>query len=160
MSSWQEGWEVSLRCTCCLKVKVEVKERPKLDSTPGPQKKARQLSLFSLPLVVLGPTVSVLLPAAVGKEWSREDRLVASGPRESPVSSLFCILLSRCRRKAPKLLLCQGEKEGPLRSAEEGGSRGNPPSLPSLSQTPPSYLTQTAKQPSFLPRVRLTEFQL
>lgn len=33
MSSWQERWEAVLNCTCCLKVKVEVEERPKLDSS-------------------------------------------------------------------------------------------------------------------------------
>ena len=59
-----------LRCTCCLKVKVEVKERPKLDSTPGPPNQTTQP--FSLPLVALGPIVSVFHPAAVGREEQGE----------------------------------------------------------------------------------------
>lgn len=31
------GWEAVLRGTYCLKFKVEVKEGPKLDFTPGPK---------------------------------------------------------------------------------------------------------------------------
>lgn len=42
---------------------------------------------------------------------------------------------------------------------KEGAEVTPSPLLPP-SQPPPSYLTQTAKQPSSLPRVRLTEFQL
>lgn len=87
------------------------------------------------------------------------NRLEASGAKGKSCLSLFCILYNG-RRKIPKVLLCQGEKESPLRSAEEGGSRGNPHLMPPPSQPPPSYLTQIAKQPSFLPSVRLTEFQL